>query len=94
MSVNKVAGVVLRTKRQLTLPREICDQLCITAGDVLELSIENSVLVARPRKIKGIESLREIQKAFKTSGVPETEMQLAGTMIRQQVARERYGIKS
>jgi bifunctional DNA-binding transcriptional regulator/antitoxin component of YhaV-PrlF toxin-antitoxin module len=94
MPENKVSDVVLRPKRQLTLPRDICDRLSITTGDILELTIENSVLVARPRKTKAIESLREIQKAFKASGVTETELQQAGALIRQQVARERYGVKS
>lgn len=94
MSENKVAGVVLRPKRQLTLPREICERLSITTGDILELTIEDSVLVARPRKLKAVESLREIQRAFKASGMTEDELQQAGSLVRQQVARERYGVKA
>ena len=87
----KKTGVVLRPKRQVTLPREVCDQLGIEPGDVLELAVEDSTLIARPRKTLALEALREIQRAFQRSGITEEELQQAERRVRQEVARERYG---
>jgi AbrB family looped-hinge helix DNA binding protein len=67
----KVSEVVIRPKRQVTLPSELCDQLGLASGDVLEFTVENSALVARPRKLAALNSLREIQKAFQSSGIPK-----------------------
>jgi AbrB family looped-hinge helix DNA binding protein len=93
MVEKKVADVVLRPKRQVTLPKEICDQLGIGPGDVLEMTVEDSIIVARPRKIVALEALREIQQAFQRSGITEGEVQKTGRRMRQEVARERYGVK-
>jgi AbrB family looped-hinge helix DNA binding protein len=87
----KKIGVVLRPKRQVTLPREVCDQLGIEPGDVLELAVEDSTLIARPRKTLALEALRGIQQAFQRSGITEEELQKAGRRVRREVARERYG---
>lgn len=94
MAEKKVTDVVLRPKRQVTLPKEICAALGIKPGDVLELSLENSAIIARPRKIAALEALREIQQAFERSGITEEELQNAGRRIRQEVARERYGAQA
>lgn len=94
MTEKKVADIVLRPKRQVTLPKEICDQLGIGPGDVLELTVEDSTLVARPRKMVALEALREIQQAFQRSGITEEELQEAGRRIRQEVASEHHGVKT
>ncbi len=94
MTRKKIADVVLRPKRQVTLPKEICDQLGIEPGDVLELAVEDSTLVARPRKTVALEALKEIRQAFQRSGITEEELQKAGRRIRQEVARERHGVKA
>ena len=36
--------VVVRTKRQVTLPRSICEQLGVQPGDRLELVLEGDAL--------------------------------------------------
>lgn len=91
MKEKNVANIVLRPKRQVTLPREVCDQLGIGPGDVLELTVEDSTIVARPRKTVALEALNEIQQAFQRSGITEAELQKAGRQVRQAVAGERYG---
>ena len=88
--VRKPAEVVLRPKRQVTLPKEICEELGIGPGDVLEVSVEDAIIVARPRKVAALEALREIQRAFRDSGMSGEEVQKAGRRMRQEVARERY----
>ena len=93
MRERKVADVVLRPKRQVTLPKEICNQLGIEPGDVLELMVEDSVLIAKPRKSVALEALKEIQQVFQRSGITEEELQEAGRRVRQEIARERYSAK-
>jgi AbrB family looped-hinge helix DNA binding protein len=93
MKEKKLTDVKLRPKRQVTLPREVCDQLGIQPGDILEVTVENCTLIARPRKTVALEALKEIQQAFERSGVTEQELQEAGQRIRQEVVRERYGVK-
>lgn len=94
MAEKKSINVVLRPKRQVTLPKEICDRLGIGPGDVLELTVEDSTLIARPRKTVALEALKEIRQAFRRSGISEEELQETGRRVRQEVARERYGVKS
>lgn len=89
----KASDVVLRPKRQVTLPKQICDQLGIGPGDVLEMTVQDSIIVARPRKIVALEALKEIQQSFRRSGITEEQVQKTGRRIRQEVARERYGVK-
>ena len=94
MTENKTTDVVLRPKRQVTIPKELCDQLSIEPGDVLELMVEDSTLIAKPRKSVALEALKEIQRAFQHSEITEKEFQKTGRQVRQEVARERYGAKA
>jgi AbrB family looped-hinge helix DNA binding protein len=91
MKENKPAGVLVRPKRQVTLPKAVCDQMGITEGDELEVTVENCTLIARPRKKVALQALREIQRAFETSGVTEPELLDAGKKTRLDLSRERYG---
>jgi AbrB family looped-hinge helix DNA binding protein len=93
MTEKKIADVVLRPKRQVTIPKEVCDALGIGPGDVLELTLEDSALIARPRKIAALESLKEIQQAFRRSGITEKELLKAGSRVREEIARERYSAR-
>ena len=94
MAEKKVMDAVLRSKRQLTLPRGVCEQLGIGPGYVLELSLEGDTLVARPRKKAALEALREIRQAFGRSGTPEEELQEAGRRARQEVTGERFSARA
>ena len=94
MSETKSADVVLRPRRQVTLPKDICNQLGMEPGDVLELTVEDSALIARPRQSVALEALKEIQQAFQRSGITEEELQEAGRRGRQEIAGERYGAQA
>lgn len=83
--------VALRSKRQLTLPTEICEELGIGPGDLLELSVEGGVLTARPKKAKALDALQEIRSAFERSGISEEELLRAARSARRAVTRERHG---
>ena len=94
MAEKKATDVVLRPKRQLTLPREVCERLGVQPGDVLELSLEGGTLVARPRKTVALQALREIRQAFERSGITEEELQEAGRRARQEATRERHSARA
>lgn len=93
MVEKKVMDVILRPKRQITLPKEVCDKLEIGPGDMLELVLEGSALVARPKKVAALNALKEIQKAFKRSGITEEELQETGRRVRQEIIKERYAAR-
>lgn len=90
MAEKKTIDVIIRPKRQITIPKEVCEQMGIDTGDMLELALEDSVLVAKPKKTVALEALQEIREAFKRSGITEEELQNEGSRIRQEVIRERY----
>ena len=83
--------VVVRPKRQVTLPKEVCERLGIEPGDSLELSLEGATLIARPKKTIALEALREIRDAFRRSGITEDELLEAGRRVREELTKERYG---
>lgn len=83
--------VVVRPKRQVTLPKEVCERLGIEPGDSLELSLEGATLIARPKKTIALEALQEIRDAFRRSGITEDELQDAGRRVREELTKERYG---
>ncbi len=91
--VKTTADAELRPRRQLTLPRSICEKLGIGPGDKLELSVEDSKLVLTPKKVKALNALREIQEAFQRSGITEEELLAEGRKIRKELVKERYGLE-
>jgi len=94
MKQDKQCEIVIRPKRQVTIPREICERLGIDTGDTLELSVEGAVLIAKPRKAAAIEALKEIRAAFERSGLTEAELAAAARQARQQIAGEHYAGKA
>ena len=91
MSKDADKKIVLRDKRQLTLPREICEQLGIGPGDKLKLYVEDGALVARPNKTIALEALRELRESFKNSGITLKELSANGRRIRKELVKEYYG---
>jgi AbrB family looped-hinge helix DNA binding protein len=85
--------VILRPKRQITLPSGICQRLGIVPGDKLELVVEGNTLIARPQKAIALEALREIREAFKRSGITEGTLQEVSRQIRQKSTGEHYAAK-
>ena len=86
--------VILRDRRQVTLPAQVCQRLGLQTGDRLEMRLEDDTLVVKPKRGVALRALREIQAAFAASGITEQELQRSGQEIREQVYRERYGQKT
>ena len=79
--------IVLRPRRQMTLPRKVCEALGIEPGDRLVLEVSDGVLIARPRQAAALDALRELQRAFADSGVTEKELLASGGEIRDELCR-------
>ena len=93
MSKDADKKIVLRDKRQITLPREICEQLGIGPGDKLTLYVEDGTLVAKPNKTIALEALHELQRMFKESDITLKELLENGRRIRRELVKEYYGDK-
>ena len=83
--------VVLRPRRQLTLPRSVCDALGVQPGDRLVLELVDGKLVVEPQRIRAMEALRALRRAIAESGVSEEEMLEGAREVREELFRERYG---
>ena len=86
----KEEAVFLRPRRQLTLPRAVCDALGLKPGDRLVLEVSDGILVARPGRQAALDALEALRKAFAESGVTEQEMLASGRKIRDELFREKY----
>lgn len=84
----------LRRRRQLTLPKDICQQLGLKVGDGLSVSVEGECLIARPVRNVALDALHEIRQAFQQSGLTEKELQEAGREIRKRLSPSRHGQKT
>ena len=84
----------LRPRRQLTLPRDICQQLGLKVGDMLSVTVEGDRLVARPVRNVALDALQEIRQAFQQSDLTEEELQETGREIRKRLSLSRYGQKT
>jgi bifunctional DNA-binding transcriptional regulator/antitoxin component of YhaV-PrlF toxin-antitoxin module len=94
MNCEKSIDIVVRPKRQVTIPWAVCEKLGIGIGDILELSIEGSTLIAKPRKAAAIQALKEIRAAFESSGISEIELASAARESREQLAGEHHASKA
>jgi AbrB family looped-hinge helix DNA binding protein len=94
MSKRVEDDIIIRDKRQITLPRKICEQLGIEAGDRLSISIEENRLVAKPRKSVALDALSELQRVFQSSAVTEKEVLKTAKQLRRKLVAGKYGRKA
>ena len=84
--------VTLRARRQLTLPADACEALGLQVGDRLEVSVSDGALVIKSKRASALALLHKIREALSNSGISEEEFQEEGRRIREQIAREQYGL--
>lgn len=83
--------IVLRPRRQVTLPSWVCDALDVRTGDRLAVSVTDQTLVITPRKSVALQALRDIQAAFAEAGITEEALQAEGRQVREELTRVRHG---
>jgi AbrB family looped-hinge helix DNA binding protein len=94
MQEAEIIDIVLRERRQITLPAEVCERLGLQVGDRLEASIEGDAILVRPKRSLAVRALQEIQAAFAASGISEEDLQQEGLRVRERIYKERYAGKA
>lgn len=94
MSKNISNDIIIRDKRQITLPRKLCEQLGIEPGDGLSLYVEGDKLVAKPKKSVALNALQELHRIFQASDVTEKELLKTARRIRRELVAKEYGRKT
>ncbi len=94
MSKNISNDIIIRDKRQITLPRKLCEQLGVEPGDRLILNVEGDRLVAKPKKSVALNALQELHRVFQTSDVTEKELLKTARRIRRELVAKEYGRKA
>jgi len=82
--------IALREKRQVTLPANLCRELNLEPGDLLDAAVEDGKLVIRPARKAALDALKELQRAVHDSGVTLEELLEGGRQVRQEIFRETY----
>ncbi len=77
-----MAKAIIRDRRQITVPAELCRELGLEVGDAVELAVENGAL----------DALAEIRRLFAESEVTEEQGLEDLRRIRRELNREEYGI--
>ncbi len=91
MSKKILNDIIIRDKRQVTLPRYICEQLGIEEGDRLSVYVEGDRLVAKAKKTVAVDALDELQQLFQSSEVTEKELLKTSRRIRRGLVKKHYG---
>ena len=65
----------IRQRRQVTLPTSLLIKLGVNQGDQLLITEDNKQIVIKAKKRASLDALKEIQAAFKTSGITEANLQ-------------------
>jgi AbrB family looped-hinge helix DNA binding protein len=94
MSKKLPDDIIIRDKRQITLPRKVCEQLGIEPGDRLSLYVEGDKLVAKPKKSVALNALQELHRIFQASDVTEKELLKTARRIRRELVAKEYGRKA
>jgi AbrB family looped-hinge helix DNA binding protein len=77
--------IVLREKRQLTVPAELCDALGIKVGDSIDVEVKDGALYITPGRKASLDTLEEIWRIMAESGVTEEELLEGGREIRKEL---------
>ena len=90
--MSDVRRAVVRERRQITLPADVCRELGIDVGDSVQMEVDDGSLRLTPSKRRALDALEAIQRAFAESGVTEEEFQEELRKARKELVRERYGL--
>lgn len=80
----------IRPKRQATFPAELLAKVGIGVGDQFLAEVADKKIVLRPKKQIALDALKEIQKAFRESGISEKEMLESLKKEREEYVRKNY----
>lgn len=73
----------IRPRRQATFPNAILKELGLSIGDSFVIEVDGKKAILTPKKQFALNALKEIQEAFKNSGISEEEMQASLSKSRE-----------
>lgn len=59
----------------MTFPKSLLREIGVDIGDSLVVSVKDDKVVLKPRKREALDTLSELQRVIKESGVKESEIQ-------------------
>lgn len=78
----------IRPRRQATFPKALLKELDLDVGDKLEAKADGKKIILKAKKQMALDALKEIQRIFQESGIPEKEFQDAVIADRIEAARK------
>lgn len=82
----------IQEKGQVTLPAELRRRLGLKKGDLVTVTETVDGILITPQEVVASRALAEIGAALKEQGLSLEELIERGRAIREELARERYGL--
>ncbi len=89
--MSDVRNTIIRERRQITLPADICRELEMEIGDSFSVELREGSVVLTPSRKGALDALAELHRIFAESSVSERGLQQEGRRIRAELSRQRYG---
>lgn len=83
-----VYTIQIRPKRQATFPSSLLEALGVDVGDTVEVTLKGKRAIIKSKKQIALDTLKEIQRIFKESGITEKEMLRNLDKQRQETAKK------
>lgn len=80
----------IRGRRQTTIPKPLLQKIGVSIGDRLVASAEGEKIILKAQKRVFLDTLGELQKIVKKSGITERQMQKNLSKIRKEIYVKRY----
>lgn len=84
------ATINIRPRRQVTLPKEILEELSLSVGDKIQIEVKNNKLVGKPIVDYTLDNIETIQNVLQDANISEKELQESGKKIREELVKEKY----
>jgi antitoxin component of MazEF toxin-antitoxin module len=85
------ATINIRPRRQVTLPKELLEELSLSVGDKIQIEVKNNQLVGKPIVDYTLNNIETIQNVLQDADISEDELQESGEKIRKDLVKEKYG---
>ncbi len=84
------ATINIRPRRQVTLPKEILEELSLSVGDKIQIEVKNNKLIGKPIIDYTLDNIETIQNVLQDADISEKELQESGKKIREKLVKEKY----
>lgn len=93
MELNKSIVREIKSRGQLTIPKEIRDEYNLEEGQLVSIIPVGDSLIITPKRLELDEARRKIRKILKASGISKEELLKGIEEEREDLYKEKYGKK-